>query len=103
MKQEFKELLSRYLDQASIEEKTQFALSYRSLEQFYLDEMIEEYNESMTPIFTDVAIMLEDTVTEVGLEPNESYYPRIGKELMAKHREAAEAQRGVEETVPIGA
>lgn len=102
METELKELLTRYLDQATDEEKSSFVRSYRSLERFYLDEILMEHNDTLSPIFEDASVLLEDAVIEVGLEANAIYYPRLTDELEAKHREFEKRQKVSEVNVPIG-
>lgn len=102
METELKELLRRYLDQASAEEKRNLVLSYRSLERYFLDNMLDGTHTTLQSNFIETSVFLEDAAIEVGLESNESYYTKLTEELKEKHRQLEESKVLVEEYVPIG-
>ena len=103
METKLKELLKRYLDQASAEEKHNLVQSYRSLERYFLDNMLDGTHTNLQSNFIETSVFLEDTAIEVGLEPNESYYTKLTEELKEKHRQLEENKELVEELVPIEA
>lgn len=103
METELKELLKRYFDQASAEEKHNLVQSYRLLERYFLDNMLDGTHPNLESNFIETSVFIEDVAIEVGLESNESYYPKLTEELKEKHRQQEGSKILVEETVPIGA
>ena len=103
METKLKELLKGYLDQASAEEKYRLVRSYRSIEKYFLDNMLDGTHKPLEKHFIDIAVTLGDTATEVGLEDNETYYTKLTEELKAKHRRLEESKKEAEVLVTIGA
>lgn len=100
-------IVEDFLANATEEEKRQLVNSHRALVYFYLNNGYcvhrKDFELSVGKHLQRMSVLLNDTAKEVGLEDNETYYPRIIKEMQSKHVQPEENKELVEELVPIGA